>query len=243
MIEYYITTGEASAVMTELEMDYIEMAPQEERPWLLWAFLKMKEVDEQGFPTASELSTLHEVTLSLEEALGRELDAVYVGQKYAEGWLELYFYAPTAKKFQSIVTEHASSHYVFDTGSARDAKWEHYRFRLYPDALMLQQIQSRDIIEELREAGDDLSQPREVEHYLQFQTEANAKRAGERLALEGFTFKEITYDSSEEYAHALTLTKEHVIDAPLLGELASTLIAAASKEHGLYAGWSTVLSA
>ncbi|MCJ7764425.1 MAG: DUF695 domain-containing protein, partial [Thiovulaceae bacterium] len=182
MIEYYITTGEESPVMTELEMDYIETAPEKERPWLLWAFLKMKEVDEEGFPTISELGDLQEVTLSIEDALSEELDAVYVGQKYAEGWLELYFYAPTAKKFQTIVTEHASKRYVFDTGSAKDAKWEHYRFRLYPDALMLQQIQSRDIISELKEAGDDLSKPREVEYYLQFQTEANAERAGEKLA-------------------------------------------------------------
>ena len=242
MIEYYIASGEKSPVMTELEMDYIDIAPEKERPWLLWAFLKMKEIDGEGFPTTSELDALQEVTLPLEDALGRELDAVYVGQKYADGWLELYFYAPTAKRFQTIVTEHASNHYVFDTGSARDAKWEHYRFRLYPDALMLQQIQSRDIIEELKEAGDDLSKPREVEHYLQFQTEANAKRAGERLASEGFAIKEITYDSSEEYAHTLTLTKEHIIDEALLQKLAGTLIEAASKEHGLYAGWSTVLS-
>jgi len=242
MIEYNITTGNESPVMTELEMDYIAMAPQEERPWLLWAFVKMKEVDEDGFPTVSELDALQEVSLSLEEALGRELDAVYVGQKYAEGWLELYYYAPSAKKFQTIVTEHASNHYVYDTGSARDTKWEHYRFKLYPDARMLQQMQSREIIEELKEAGDDLSKPREVEHYLQFQTEANAKRAADRLAAEGFELKDIVYDSSEEYAQTLTLTKEHVIDEALLEQLAGVLIAAASKEHGLYAGWSTVLS-
>lgn len=242
MIEYYITTDEASSVMTEVEMDYIETAPQEERPWLLWAFFKMNEVDEKGFPTASELSGLQAAAMSLEEALTSELDAVYVGQRYAEGWMELYFYAPTAKRFQTIVTEHASARYVFDSGSSRDAKWEYYRYTLYPDALMQQQIQSRDIIAELKEAGDDLSRSREVEHYLQFQTEANAKRAGEKLALEGFAVKEISYDSGEEYAHVLTLTKEHCIDEELLEKLARTLTEAASKEHGLYAGWSTALA-
>jgi hypothetical protein len=55
MIEYYISTSDESSVKTELEMDYMESAPQAERPWLLWAFIKMNDVDEAGVATASEL--------------------------------------------------------------------------------------------------------------------------------------------------------------------------------------------
>jgi len=242
MIEYYITAGEDAPVRTEVEMDYIDDAPDKRRPWLLWAFLKMKEVDENGFATASELGSLQEVTFSLEETLSKELDAVSVGQRYVEGWLELYFYAPTAKTFQSIVAKTVGSDYMIDTGSAKDAKWEHYRYTLYPDALMGHQIQSRHIIEELTEAEDDLSKSREVEYYLQFQTEANAKRTGDALAQEGFNIKEISYDSQDEYGYTLIATREHAIDMPLLEEVAALLIEKADKEHGVYAGWSTVLA-
>jgi len=242
MIEYYIIAGEGSSVRTELEMDYIDHAPDEERPWLLWAFLKMKSTDEQGFATASELGDLQEATFALEEALASELDAVSVGQRYVEGWLELYFYAPSAKKFQTIVAETVGKRYMIDTGSAKDAKWEHYRYTLYPDALMQQQIQSRHIIEELLEEEDDLSVARDVEHYLQFQTEANAKRAGERLSAMGFVFKEIVYDESSDYAYTLVVSRNHLIEMPLLEELARTMIEQSKKEHGIYVGWSTVLA-
>lgn len=239
MIEYYITNSDESSVKTELEMDYIDNAPQEERPWLLWAFLKMNEVDEEGFATPSELERLNRVTETLQEALSKEIDAINVGQKHEDGWLELYFYAPTAKKFQSIVSNVLGSDYVTDIGSARDAKWEHYLYTLYPDALMLQQVQSRHIIEELKEAGDDLSVAREVEHYLGFLTETNAKRVAETLYLHGFKEKDISYNSSEEYGYTLIMTQEHAIDAELLEELAFLLITTAEKEHGIYAGWST----
>lgn len=242
MIEYYITAGEDAPVRTEVEMDYIDEAPDKKRPWLLWAFLKMHDVDENGFATASELSALQEVSFSLEEALSKELDAVSVGQRYVEGWLELYFYAPTAKTFQTIVAKTVGSDYMIDTGSAKDAKWEHYRYTLYPDALMGHQIQSRQIIEELTEAEDDLSKQREVEYYLQFQTEANAKRAGDSLQDEGFTVKDISYDSHDEYGYTLIATKEHAIEMPLLERAAALLIDKAEKEHGIYAGWSTVLA-
>jgi hypothetical protein len=50
MIEYYISTSDESSVKTELEMDYMESAPQAERPWLLWAFIKMNDVDETTLP-------------------------------------------------------------------------------------------------------------------------------------------------------------------------------------------------
>ncbi len=239
MIEYYITSGDESTVKTELEMDYIDEAPQQKRPWLLWAFLKMQEVDEMGFPTAAEAEKLARVTQTLKETLSQEIDAIGVGQKYEDGWLELYFYAPTAKKFQSIVAKVLGSDFVSDIGSARDAKWEHYLYTLYPSPLMLQQVQSRHIMEELKEAGDDLAKVREVEHYLGFLTETNAKRVAETLYLHGFKEKDISYNSSEEYGYTLIMTKEHAIDAELLEELAFLLITTVEKENGIYAGWST----
>ncbi|MDA3946379.1 MAG: DUF695 domain-containing protein [Helicobacteraceae bacterium] len=239
MIEYYISTSDESSVKTELEMDYMESAPQAERPWLLWAFIKMNDVDEAGVATASELEKLTAVTDRLKETLSKEIDAISVGHKYEDGWLELYFYAPTAKQFQSIVSTVVGSDYITDIGSTRDAKWEHYIYTLYPSALMLQQVQSRHIMEDLKEAGDDFSIVREVEHYLGFLTETNAKRVAETLYLHGFVEQDISYNSSEEYGYTLVMTQEHAIDADLLEELAFLLITTAEKEHGIYAGWST----
>jgi regulator of RNase E activity RraB len=238
MIEYYMTEGDASVVKTELELDYVDAAPQQERPWLLWAFLKMNDVDENGFATPAEQEKVDVVVARLKAQLQTELDAISVGQKSEDGWLELYFYAPSAKKFQSLVASVLGTDYVSDIGSTRDAKWEHYLYTLYPNALMLQQIQSRHIIAELLEECDDLSKVRDVEHYLGFLTESQAKRVGEELYLHGFSEKEITYNSSEEYGNTL-VRQEHAIDKELLEELAFLLITTAEKEHGIYAGWST----
>ena len=214
---------------TTLEMDFVDGAPQKARSWLLWAFIK---VDEMRQEKITQLKT----------ELQSALDAINVGQKEEDGWLELYFYAPSAKKFQSLVSEILGSSYASETGSTRDAKWEHYLYTLYPSALMLQQIQSRHIIDELKEAGDDLSVAREVEHYLGFLTESQAKRVAERLYLQGFKEKNISYNSSEEYGNTLVVTQEHAIDEVLLEELAFLLITTAEQDHGIYAGWSTEIA-
>ena len=234
-----MTDSDTSTIKTELELDYVDAAPQKERPWLFWAFLKMNELGEDGFATDAEQKRVDDVVSTLSEKLTSEIDAISVGRKLEDGWLELYFYAPSAKGFQNIVSSVLGTDYVSDIGSTRDAKWEHYLYTLYPNALMLQQIQSRHIINELVEEGDDLDVVREVEHYLGFLTESQAKRVGEELYLHGFSEKEISYNSSEEYGNTLVMTQEHSIDKELLEELAFLLITTAEKEHGIYAGWST----
>ena len=239
MTEYYITNSDEGAVRTELEIDYVDEAPQQERPWLLWLFIKMETLTEEGFATDAEHQRLDAKLALLKERLMHEIDAVGVGQKEEEGWLELYFYAPSAKKFQNIAAEVLGSTFVTDSGATRDTKWEHYLYTLYPDALMLQQLQSRHVINELIEAGDDLGKVREVEHYLGFLTETQAKRVAEELYLHGLEMKDISYNSSEEHGYTLVLTQEHVIDSELLEELAFLLITTAEKEHGIYVGWSS----
>ena len=238
MIEYYITTADESSVYTELEMDFLDDAPQAERPWLLWAFLKL-ETTADGLPSDEALQNLKGVTATLNERLAQELDVLNVGHKFEDGWVELYYYGPTAKKFQAVVSEVIGSQYVMDIGSTRDAKWEHYLYTLYPNPLMLQQIQTRQILNELQEVGDDFTKEREVEHYLGFLTEGHAKRVSEELYLHGFEEKTLGYNSSEEYGNTLVMIQTHTLDKELLEELAFLLMTTAEKEHGIYVGWSS----
>ena len=238
MIEYYITTADECHVRTELEMDFLDGAPQVERPWLAWAFLKL-DIAEGTLPDADTIKKLEAVTTLLNTRLSQELDVVSVGHKYEDGWVELYYYGPTAKKFQAVVSEVVGSQYIMDIGSTRDAKWEHYLYTLYPDPLMLQQIQTRQVLDALSEAGDDFSKEREVEHYLGFLTEGHAKRVSEELYLHGFEEKTLGYNSSEEYGNTLVMTQTHILDKELLEELAFLLMTTAEKEHGIYVGWSS----
>ena len=239
MIEYYITQSDDGSVKTELEIDYLDDAPQAARQWLVWAFLQLKEVTEDGLPTEDSMPVLSEVIAQLSERVSKEIDGIKVGQRFEDGWCELYFYAPSAKKFQSIVSDVVGSDYALDVGTARDAKWEHFLYTLYPNALMLQQIQTRHILQEFQEEGDDFAKTREVEHYLGFLTEGHARRVSDALTLQGFTEKAISYNSSEEYGNTLVVTKEHNLDKALLEELAFTLITTAEKELGIYVGWSS----
>ena len=244
MYEYYIDQAEEGiASKTETDLELIDVAPQEERPWLLWVFVKIKSPDEAGWCLEHESEVLLGLQKELVGAFEKKLDALLSGVRMQEGWMEFFFYAPTAKKFESVAMDVLKEFegYAYETGSSRDSKWEHYLNTLYPRPLMMKQIESRYIIGELEDEGDDITLPREVEHYLFFQTPAPAKRIAEKLETEGFAVKEFV-EGEGEYAHGVVLVKRHDVTEMTLMQVSTELINAVEAEHGIYEGWSTVLA-
>ncbi len=243
MLDYYTFIDDERAVKAEADLSLVETAPQQQRSWLGWIFIKIKSPDEIQWCSEHECDTLLDIQQRQSHMIEEKLNGVLAGVKMQEGWKELYFYLPTAKKFENRASEVMRSFegYAYETGSAKDAKWDKYRRELYPDALMAQQIESRYIISELEEAGDDLEQERRVEHYLFFQTAAQADRCGEYLDEKGFSLKE-NVERDDEYAHGIVMTKEHAVNEETLMQETLHLFEAADKEHGAYEGWSTVLA-
>lgn len=235
MIEYYeLLDDENVPYRCDVELDLIEESPQEERPWLLWLFVKADSVTE----------SLEAFTRDLILALNTSVDAVFAGRVMKEGWAEFYFYAPQSKRFENISSEVMNQHggYVYERGSSRDSKWEMYNDNLYPDAYGLLSIQNRHTIAALVEAGDDLDIPREVEHYLFFQTKTSMERAVSQLASHGYEAKEYVNDDESDYGYGVVLVKIEAINPEIIEETTTSLYESAIQEHGIYEGWSTTLA-
>lgn len=235
MIEFYeLLDDENVPYRCDVELDLIEESPQEERPWLLWLFVKADAVTE----------SLEAFTHDLISALNTSVNAVFAGRVMKEGWAEFYFYAPQSKRFENISSDIMNQHggYVYERGSSRDSKWEMYNDNLYPDAYGLLSIQNRHTIAALVEAGDDLNIPREVEHYLFFQTKTSMERAVSQLASHGYEAKEYVNDDESDYGYGVVLVNIEAINPETIEETTTSLYESAIQEHGIYEGWSTTLA-
>jgi len=234
MIEFYeLLDDENTPYRCDVELDLIEEAPQEERPWLLWLFVKADSLTDSLIAFSDDLKT------TLEDSI----DAVFAGRVIKDGWAEFYFYAPQSKRFENLSADVMARHggYAYERGSSRDGKWEMYTDNLYPDAYGLLGIQNRHTIEALIEAGDDLNIPREVEHYLFFQTKSAMERAVAQLASHGFEVKEHAHDDESDYAYGVVLIKNEPITPETVEETTTSLYESAIQEHGHYEGWSTIM--
>ena len=243
-MDYYIFQDDnGTAVKTDIDLSLIEEAPQQKRGWLLWIFVKIKSPNEMLWCDESECKILSDIKKHLDERMTEGLDAVLAAVRMQDGWQELYFYAPGAKKFENYAAEVMRSFggYAYEAGSAKDTKWDKYLRELYPDELMARQIESRHIIKELEEAGDALEKEREVEHYLFFQTSAQAQRAEQSLQKSGYYFKD-SIEQESDYFYGIVIVKIHAVTEEVLMQETSVMLKAAADEFGIYEGWSTVLA-
>lgn len=234
MIEFYeLLDDENIPYRCDVELDLIEEAPQEERPSLLWLFIKTDTLTE----------AVESFTRDLITTLESSIDAVFAGRVMKEGWAEFYFYAPQAKRFENISSEVMNNHggFVYERGVSRDSKWEMYTDNLFPDPYGLLSIQNRHTISALLEAGDDLSLEREVEHYLFFQTKTSMERAVAQLASHGYGVKEYVNDDESDYAYGVVLIKVEAITPEIVSDTTTSLYESAIQEHGIYEGWSTIM--
>jgi len=236
MIEYYVQHDEEGQVYrTEVDLSLVDDAPDEQRPWLLWLFVKVGNNEDSEFVRFRD---------DLIVTLDSQVEAVYVGTICKDGWCELYFYASTSKKFENITSEVMVRHskYPYERGSSKDTKWEMYQERLYPEPFDIISIQSRHTLEALMEEGDDLSVPREVEHYFFFQTPTALQRFETSMLSQGFIIKEHMNDDESDYVYGVTLLKTESITPEQVNETTSILYELVLQDHGHYEGWSTVLS-
>lgn len=236
MVEHYTYTDDDTlSCRCDVELEWAENAPQEERPMLLWLFVKTASPE-----TAEFVRFLDD----LRSVVHDEIDAVYAGSLAKEGWVELYFYAPSSKRFENLTSDVMARHggFAYERGSTRDGKWEQYFDHLYPDAYALLSIQNRHTIESLLEAGDDLAKAREVEHYLFFQTNSALERSIAFLEAHGLELKERISNEEEDYAYGAVLTKTEPVTPDAVEETTTLCFDSALSEHGHYEGWSTVLA-
>lgn len=236
MSEYYELSDEENIpYRCDVEMELIDEAPQIERPWLLWLFVKSENPLDGSFTGFTD---------DLKQTLHEAMDALFAGSVTKDGWVELYFYASEAKRFENISSEVMARHggFAHERGVSKDTKWEMYLERLYPDAYALLRIQNRHTIEALAEAGDDLSIEREVEHYLFFQTRSSMERAVASLSAHGFALKEEVSDDESDHAYGAVVVKTESVLPEQVEETTALLFDAALEQHGYYEGWSTVLA-
>jgi len=235
MRELFLREEDGSQVYIEVDMN--AYAYSNKHGWLLSVFIKFDACDEKREGYEEFLDTKESLIIGLEH----DERAKYVGLRVVDGWSELYFYASNPKGLDATVAAVLRpANYMFETSVVRDVKWDfHYR-NLSPNELELCHLQSEKIIFLLQEEGDNLEMPRDVEHYISFETPTQKNRFLNDLELEGFRFKDEI--SSDEFANGIALVKRHAVTLEEVKKVVNELFRAIKKEQGYYEGWSTLLA-
>lgn len=202
----------------------------EEKYILVYTFIKFEGDDEELLIIEQKL---------LDALTKLKLD--YVGWQLNEGWLEFYYYAEIAKGFENAVNSALKPQYQFEVGNRKDKKHETYFKMLMPNTQEYHNIQSEEIINDLEEAGDDLSLEHRIEYHAMFQTSSQRQRFLESIQDDGFSFLNDFLDekAEDDFVYGVVFTKLSKVDVETLNEQTTMIFPSIEREHGRYEGWGT----
>jgi hypothetical protein len=152
----------------------------------------------------------------------------------------MFYYGHSAEGFEPAVQKAATRfpQYEISSRAQEDRDWDVYSDLLYPSDLDLQSIQNRRLVDHLTEAGDDLSQSREIVHWLYFPSDHARNQLIRQVENEGFVAEAFdTGKPDDEFAFGLTLVRKDSAVLDTLDPLVADLFLRAQTCGGEYDGW------
>ncbi len=236
---YFSRIGDAPAAL-RINLALIEVAPLAEYPQHVRVSMKLEQTNEHGFPTPDESEAVYDIEDQIDRLAGN--DNIPAGIVTTDGAANWHFYSRDAEAFaQACRTLLTQNNRVCDIKISEDAEWSFYQEFLYPDRYELQAIRNEQVLRRFRQDGDRLEQPRPIDHWLFFHTEADLNAAAAKVGTLGYTVSDGGRIEQEEDhpSYRLQLSK----NAPLTDIDNDTweLIDIAQENNGDYDGWGSIL--
>lgn len=242
--EIYVTYVDEKPAVILVDIGVSKIAPLTSLPNLSWIWVYIKNPDEEGFPSDNENDRLNEIEDGLTNAID-PADTRYVGRVTSDGRREFYFYTETPQRFRELgsVAMQSASEYEFEIDETDDEEWRHYWDVLYPAPEDFQQIRNNQVITQLQQAGDSLTEPRPLDHFANFKNEND--RVAFTAAAEELGFEAVSKpvrDADEEFPYSVGLLRVDAVDPETVDRITFELWELAQQNHGEYDGWgSTVI--
>jgi regulator of RNase E activity RraB len=238
--DFYFTLFDNRPATVFVDLALEGAAPDQSRAWLLRVAVALKVPREDGLSDESETELLYAIEDALFARLAGRHQARYAGRITGDGRREHFYYIPQRDSLEQAVAEAMSPfpEYDFGTRIEHDPQWRIFQETLVPDALETQTIHNRRLVEELESAGDDLSQPRDIDHWFYFSSPQARDAFAAQIEPEGFRPEAFLAEEPDaELRHGLKLTRQGSPELDVIDPLAIDLFLRAEQAGGEYDGW------
>ncbi|MGE5195217.1 MAG: DUF695 domain-containing protein [Deltaproteobacteria bacterium] len=238
--DFYLSTVDDHPASIFVDLGQAESAPEAHRPHLLRVSVKLQAARADGLSDDEETETLYAIEDQLFAGIGRGVRARYVGRITTRGNRDYFYYGQSAEGFPDAVARALAGfpQYKYGYADVSDPEWEIYFGLLHPEPLDMQTIQNRRVVDQLAAGGDDLSQPRDVDHWLYFPSEHSRDQFIAQVENEGFRAEKFVAEKPDaEFGFGLRLIRSDRVRLDLIDPLAIDLFIRAEACGGEYDGW------
>jgi uncharacterized protein (TIGR01619 family) len=197
--DFYPLLVDSEPASIYLDLGVAQSAPIKDLADMAYVRVIMRQPRPDGLSSQGEFDDLIAVEDSLSERFANDHDTIYVGRNTSSGNRDFYFYTSNPAAFHALASETMSNHpnYRYEVGGRPDPDWEVYFGFLHPSPDDLQRISNRRVIESLESHGDNLSEPRLIDHRAYLPNAAAAAELRAYVSGQGFSVDEPTIDGGQ----------------------------------------------
>lgn len=229
-------------VESKLASIMVDMDPQASRsdlPDMAYLRLFMKSPRADGLSSEQEYPALVAIEDALELGAEQKEQAVYVGRNTTDGFRDFVYYAAHGRECEQTLSNAMTAFpdYKFEIGSRSDPSWQAYREFLYPNDRQRQTMENRHVYDSLRNNGDALSAPRDIDHWIYFQsTYSRSVFIGDCRAL-GFDVRALHESGTVSSEVGVQIFRVDTPNPDQFDEVTLKLFDMAESLGGRYDGW------
>lgn len=232
---------------TTVRMDLIDAAPISEYGYVLVTGIKYETEREDGLPKGdATFKLLHQIGDELEALLKLETESMLVGSfTYNFERLE-YFYLKSDEGLKEKIETFYKENYPKETyhlNIKEDKKWEYYTEFLFPNAETQNYMYNQRIINELKEAGDNLTKVRRVDHWMYFRSTEDLERFKEDILKQDFKVEFTGRKGVAKFPYSIQFYTYDKLDIDTITLITASLRNMAENYNAMYDGWETIVVA
>jgi hypothetical protein len=237
---YEGTIDDDDRCLVTIDLGARRAAPLRSHPVRLQIRVEMHHPLPDGLRAPEESDALFALEDRVVERMGAAAAALYVGRTVAQGFTELFFYVPPGKRATAdnppaVVGDVAP--YRLEWVTEEDPGWEKY-LELYPNVYALQTIMNRRLVRHMREGGDQLDVPREIDHVVDFPNGRKARAAAAALRRHRFRVDPLTPPRRNGAEWRLEFHREDRCDGSRPDQFVFEILEIVVPQGGDYGGWS-----
>jgi uncharacterized protein (TIGR01619 family) len=242
--DVYIAQWDEGPGSVILNMDLINSSPNTNLPFLIVTGVKYKKCDKDGFPEKSEFDKLYEISDSVNFVISKITQSESVGSFTFQCERLDYIYSKDTTGIRGQLEKLYANrfpNYEPYINIKIDSEWKAYREFLYPNEEIMDVMSNEKVLANLVQAGDDLSKPRQVDHWIYFNTSKDRDQFVVQVKKEKFKIEGMEILKEGELPYQLHISRKDNVDPDSINKLTMELRKLAKTYKGDYDGWETFI--
>jgi uncharacterized protein (TIGR01619 family) len=240
--EPYMAQYEKGAGSTLVNMSLKELAPVNEYVFLLKAGVKINHCTEDGLPSHDEWDDLYNISDKVKAIVDAHGAFKSSGVFTYQCWRTDYFYIRDTigirETLLAAFKKNAPTR-EYKVEIKPDPKWDAYLTFLYPNEETMEFIDNQKVVMGLVQAGDKLTKPRQVDHWLYFKTEAARNQFVDYALQQSYKIEGKDFSQKSDLHFQLHLSKTEDVSLAKISAITLKLRRKAKELGGEYDGWET----